>query len=552
MKDFSTKQGFLFYCFPLQEKEKQKVDELLALLDESGISGLLNKRPFNDTIGRPAYNPYQLFSAILFGFALGHPSLREIESSCRNDLRFIYILEGETPSYATVCTFINKVILPIREEIFGRITRTIFKRLNLEMRSCYIDGTKIEANANKYKFVWKPTKWHQNLNGKVRSLLTTMNLSSDLPSEGFIPASIVADKLSTAKRLDDGSKAWKGMTDNLTAYLLKIAEYEEKERICGPYRNSYYKTDHDATAMCLKQDYYSGLGSNMHAAYSIQLVACYGFATAYFVSQDRTDMYVLTRTIDRFYSMYGKYPERLVADAGYGCTENWKYCEDHGIKGFIKYANWSVERSGRRPALFELGTDDVFTCLGGKKGEICEIPGRHHKHKGDVFYKVEGCTGCAFMPYCRQNLKEAVGDSRIFEFSPQHQRYKQEARDRLLSVEGIEMRINRSIQSEGSFGVLKQDIGYTRFRRTSLRKAALEIMLTCLGHNVRKYLNFATGDKELCEWKVPEGTQPEKFKKPSSKRLANRANKKRNKSANETAKDSHSYKKTKSRAASKA
>ena len=490
MKEFSTKQGFLFYSFPLCEEEKAKIDGILALLDRSGVAEPIQEKAKKGYVGRPPYDPYKLFAVVLLGFALGFSRLRDIETSCRNDLRFIYVLEGEAPDYTTISRFINDVILPQKEDLFSRIMKAIFDSCGLEMDTDYIDGTKIEADANKYRFVWKPTKRHQKLDGKIRNLLSVMGIAGDLPAEGLLPSSLVARKLEEAKLLSDGSKAWAGMIGNLTSYLLKVIEYEEKEEICGPYRNSYYKTDHDATAMCLKQDYYSGLGSSMHAAYSVQLMTSHGFVVSYLVSQDRTDMYVFTRTADVFHAMYGKYPERICADAGYGCTENWKYCHEHGIKGFAKYNSWSGERDGRAPAVYEFEDDGTITCLGGKKGHITEIPNRHPKKKGSVFYLIDGCGGCAFMPYCRRFMNEHTGSYRIFEVSPEYQKYKQEARDLLLSVEGIEMRVNRSIQAEGAFGGLKQDMEYTRFRRTSLEKASLEVMLTCLGFNIRKYMRF--------------------------------------------------------------
>ena len=552
MEEFSTKQGFLFYSFPLYEEEKTKIDWILSLLDQSGIEELIREKARKGNGGRPPYDPYKLFAAILFGFALGSSSLREIESSCRNDLRFIYVMEGACPTYATISTFINEVILPQKEELFTRITGAIFRLCSLGMDTCYIDGTKFEADANRYKFVWKPTGWHERLDGKARNLLSIMGLDDDLPAEGLLPSSLVVRKLEEARKLSDGSQPWIGRLDNLTSYLLKMIEYEEKERICGPYRNSYYKTDHDATAMCLKQDYYSGLGSSMHAAYSVQLMTSHGFIVSYLVSQDRSDMYMFTRTIDAFHAMYGMYPERICADSGYGCTENWRYCHAHGIKGFIKYNSWAGERSGRNPAVYELEEDGTITCLGGRKGCITQIPNRHPKRKGAVFYRVDGCPGCAFMPYCRQYMNEKTGSFRIFEVSPEYQRYKQEARDMLLSVEGIEMRVNRSIQAEGSFGGLKQDMAYTRLRRTSLVKASLEIMLTCLGFNIRKYMRFILKQTVFKEWKAPEGTKPEAFRKPSAKRLANRAAKVRHKSKNEQARDSHKYKKVQREAAQKA
>ena len=522
------------------------------MLDISGISELLREKAKEEQGGRPSYDPYKLFAAVLLGFALGSPSLREMETSLCNDLRFIYVLEGEAPDYTTISRYINDVILPQKEELFSMIMKAIFDSCHLAMDTDYIDGTKVEADANKYGFVWKPTRWHQKLDGKIRNLLSVIGIDGDLPEEGLLPSSLVARKLEEAKLLSDGSRAWAGMLGNLTSYLLKVIEYEEKERICGPYRNSYYKTDHDATAMCLKQDYYSGLGSSMHAAYSVQLITSHGFIVSYLVSQDRTDMYVFTRTVDTFHAMYGKYPKRICADAGYGCTENWKYCHEHGIKGFVKYNSWSGERNGRTPAAYELEDDGTITCLGGKKGYITQIPNRHPKRKGAVFYRVDGCDGCAFMPYCRRYMNDKTGSFKIFEVSPEYQRYKQEARNMLLSVEGIEMRVNRSIQAEGAFGGLKQDLAYTRFRRISLEKVSLEVMLSCLGYNIRKYMRFIQKHTEFKEWKAPEGTLPETFKKPSAKRLANRAAKTSQKAKNEQTRDSYKYKKTKKEAASKA
>ena len=463
MDEFSTKQGQLFYSFPIYEEEKAKIDAIMSLLDRSGIAEVIGKRARKGDGGRPPFNPCKLFAAVVLGFVFGHSSLREIESSCRNDLRFIYVLDNQVPDYSTISRFINGVILPLKELLFSMIMKTVFGECRIRPDTCYIDGTKQEADANRYKFVWKPTRWHEKLDGRIRSLLEAMGgLGRDLPAKGYLPSSLIARKVENAAASTDDGNAWQGMLKNLTEYLLKVIEYEEKEAICGPYRNSYYKTDHDATAMCLKQDYYSGLGSSMHAAYSVQLITSHGFVASCLVSQERADMYVFTKAIDVFHSIYDRYPSRIEADAGYGCTENWKYCHEHGIKGFVKYSSWAGERSGRNPAAYTLEDDDSITCLGDRKGYKVDMPNRHPKRKGAVFYKVDGCDGCQFMPYCRRFMNEGVGSFKIFEVSPEYQRYKQEARDLLLSVEGIEMRVNRSIQAEGAFGGIKQNMSPTQ------------------------------------------------------------------------------------------
>ncbi|WP_300817275.1 transposase, partial [uncultured Parasutterella sp.] len=169
---------------------------------------------------------------------------------------------------------------------------------------------------------------------------------------------------------------------------------------------------------------------------------------------------------------------------------NYKYCDAKGIEAFIKYPSWNGERTGRYPAVYEYLEDGSIFCLGGRTGNRVEVPTRHLKTQQSAFYKVENCTNCQFMAYCRRFMKEKEDNQRIFEVIPEYVILKQGARDRLLRPEGIEMRVNRSCQVEGTFGVLKQNMAYTRFRRRKLSKVGLEFALTCLGLNIRKFLKF--------------------------------------------------------------
>ena len=130
-------------------------------------------------------------------------------------------------------------------------------------------------------------------------------------------------------------------------YLNKLLEYEEKERICGPNRNSYYKTDHDATAMALKSDYYSGHGSNTKAAYNVQFLVSSSLILMYGVFQDRTDYHTLIPMLDRYKEYYNTTPNNLCADAGYGIYDNYKYLEDNSINNYVKYLAWSKEKDGK-------------------------------------------------------------------------------------------------------------------------------------------------------------------------------------------------------------
>lgn len=136
--------------------------------------------------GRPHYSYINLLATILYGFTYNSPTLRELESSCKFDLRYIYLMEQETPSHMVFANFINTVIVPNRDEIFKRITHQIFVKMGIKIEDAFIAGSKFEADANKYKFVWKPTKYHNNLSDKIRDLLKEVSLSRAVPEKGII------------------------------------------------------------------------------------------------------------------------------------------------------------------------------------------------------------------------------------------------------------------------------------------------------------------------------------------------------------------------------
>lgn len=547
---FTTRQVFFMCSSSTEVEETTKIDNYLLFLERSRVGEILHRiKPIEKPEGgRPEINRYDLFATILYGFAFGSETLRDLETACTYDLRYIYLMRSEKPSYVVFGNFINEYIVPNTELIFSVLMNEIVKEVGIDLRDVYIDGTKIEADANKYKFVWKPTTFHEKLCNKVRQLLDECGISGNVPLKGIFSSQIIAEKLTELSTLisvsnAEDNKRLKKKCAQLKEYLEKALDYEEKERICGPDRNSYYKTDHDATAMTLKTDYYSGLGSNMHAAYNVQVAICKGFACAYYVSQKRNDITELIPTIKQFHRIYNRYPENLCADSGYGSLETYKYLEEHRIGNYVKHQSWEGNVSGKNPSTYIMNDDNTITCLNGKTGYKTEINGRHPKHQGNVFYKINGCKNCGFRQYCKRFQKRKSENYKIFEVNPDLRRYIQQAEKNLLSVKGIEIRVNRSCQAEGSYGVLKEDMGYIRFRRISLPKVTAEYMLTFMGYNIRKLFRFFNGNLKMKYWTAPEDLKPEQFKKPSSKRLTNRVKNKQKKSANQRAKTSYKYKK---------
>lgn len=526
---FNTERIFLVPSFDLEVKEKEKMTKFLTLLDNSGVGKVIEKYIKNNTSkgGRPGYNYYRLFATIIYGFAFTRCALRELADACRHDLRFIFLMEQERPIYTKFCDFINKVIVPNEEEIFSLITMEIAKEMNIEMDDAFIDGTKYEANANKYKFVWKPTKHHKRLTVKASEIIKKYQLYENYREEEFIRSNTLANAITNLKLRRDkfDEITYRNVEKALLGLLEKTLEYEEKEEIIGPNRKSYYKTDKDATAMALKTDYYSGLGSNMHAAYNVQILVMKGLVFSYYVSQSRTDINDFIDVINIFSKYYGFWPKRICADAGYGSLDNYRYLDKYNIENYVKHQSWEGNKSGRNPDCYHLNDDDTITCLNGTIGYEVKLLYRHPRKAEAVFYKVTGCNSCNWMPFCKRFMMKQDEDFKIFEVVKDLERYKYQSQDNLCSPKGIEMRVNRSIQVEGVFGIEKQDYGYIRFRRRGLEKVSTESMLNFLGLNIAKLFRFYETGNINKFWIAPENLESEVFKRPSWKRLAKKGRK---------------------------
>ena len=171
MKYFTINRTFFLAPSLYMLKEYEKIDKFMNLLENSGVAEIIKNIKYRNKKckGRPGYNPYNLFAAIIYCFAKFKGTLRDIEDKCLFDIRVYYIMEGNVPDHSIIGDFINKYIVPHQYDIFTLINKQIIRELDLNIDDVYNDGTKFEANANKYKFVWKPTKFHQKLDNKIKN-----------------------------------------------------------------------------------------------------------------------------------------------------------------------------------------------------------------------------------------------------------------------------------------------------------------------------------------------------------------------------------------------
>ena len=531
MAYFINSQGYLFLCSDIPFEEKRKLDDYLQLLEDSGVGKIIEQAigKHSEKGGRPSYNPYRLFAAVLYAFSKHSGSLRRIEDSLKFDTRFMYLMEQKIPSYSTISRFCNNIVVARQPEVFSCIVKSIIKKYNIDISDVFVDGTKLEANANKYKFVWKPRQRHDRLNDGLKKIISKYFPLASGKKE-FISKEVASYLSQLEQKIADtgivivsgsGHRQSEIVRDfhSLKKMLLKTLEYEEIEAICGSGRNSYYKTDKDATAMCLKSDYYSGLGSNMHAAYALQIIVAKGFILDFLVSQDRTDSKTFIPLLNQYYADYNIYPKRLCADSGYYSLDNYRYMAAAGIENYIKPQTWQKMICGEWMELYHFDENKNLICLNGKIASKCQNGNTHSRGRETAFYHIENCRRCKFKPYCMKATKDKSRQERFFEVCYDLYVFRNQAIDNLLSSKGIEMRINRSSQVEGAFGVIKQDMDYERVRRKGLENVSCECMLVCLGYNIRKFFTLIAGKGKIDYWIAPDGLDAELPQTPKMEKI---------------------------------
>lgn len=461
--------------------------------------------------GRLRYNPVNMLKTVLFGFMTsGYCSLRELEDNCRVNIRFMHLMDRETPSYRTFGYFINEILQDTVEEIFADINHAIFEEENVDLQHIYIDGSKFEADANRYTWVWKKAteKSRYRLYNKITDLLNQIN--KDLLWSGiqiktnteYVPDYLeeITEQYAQLWKLDEndfvhGRGKHKSVQQRqyelLRKYTHKLREYVEKLDICGPDRNSYSKTDHSATFMRIKKDYMGN--DQLLPAYNVQIGVADEYIAVVDVNQYRSDMDCFVPLMEQFRAIYGFYPKYPVADAGYGSYNNYIYCEQHGMEKYMKFPMFKKETSDKkyhedpfRAVNFRIGPDGVMRCPNGKAFIFQHrkaVRGNQYGRQEEI-YRCEDCSGCPYAEQC----KKGKGDREVWlnkELTSMHQ----EVIENLKSIQGALLRMNRSIQAEGTFGIMKNDRWYRRIVRRGIESVRLEVFLVSIGQNLYKYYN---------------------------------------------------------------
>lgn len=464
-----------------------------------------------ETRGRDGYNPETLLKIVLFANMIQVRSTRKIESLCKNDIRFMWLSEGERPSHMTICNFINSYLVDNIEKISNDIVGYVIKKEGLDISTIFIDGTKVEAFPNRYSWVWKRACiTSRNKKFKQTSeLLKEMNESTILPMNTYFKIEEeyqieelenYLNKLNEIKEAESiefvhGNGKRKHLLqryyEQLQGIIEKLKEYAIKIDKCGEYRNSYSKTDTDATFMRMKTDYMGNTA--LLPAYNWQLVVSNEYILFGLTSQSAADNKCFIPLMEKYKTIFGKYPKYPVADAGYGNLETYRYCEANNIEMYMKFPLWKKETHNKkfhndkfRSVNFRKDEEGNIICPNNKrfiKIEEVAIEGNVDKRTVER-YQCENCEGCPFREKCFKGK-----NNRIINLNETLTSYHKKVIENLSSPLGIELRNKRSAQAEGAFGVIKQDYNFRRLTRVSLRKVNTEFYLVIIGFNLAKYHN---------------------------------------------------------------
>lgn len=557
-----AQQEFKIYLYESRMPSDDPVYTLKNILEEMDFSKLLEKY---SNKGRKGYNPIMIFAILLYANMRGIFSADKIVECCQRDIGFIWLSEGKVPKRDVFYDFINeKLTLQILEDLHYQFIRKLHDEKYLTLQTLFLDGTKIEANAGRYTFVWRGSiNYHLiNLLSKVRELYDDYN---DLLSkmhydekygltkkdmfiiEGEEKVKVIIEKnkkrkLSKKKKISNntvleidhispidmfktaalvkdiaiqegiGFVSGKGQKKHEIQKLYeqfmestnRLMKYKEHFETMGKDRNSYSKTDIEATFMRMKDDHMRN--GQLKPAYNVQFAVENYFIVHVYTSNDRTDYNTLIPVVKKHDNLDVKLLE-LTADSGYCSEKNLQFLKEHRIESYIKLQehekkktrkyNQNVGKHYNMKATFidKSGTPaKVYQCHDGRILEHVKT----EVHKKDGFersfevYTSKSCEGCEHKSACLYKYDEQkhAHKNKVMKINEYWEQLKAWSQANVLSEKGIRYRQIRSVMTEGSFGDMKENDKFKRFHRRGIEKVTKELLLYAFARNINKYYRF--------------------------------------------------------------
>lgn len=445
--------------------------------------------------------PFKIMIMILvYGYMNGVFSSRKIEQSCRRDIYFMYLLNGyDVPDHTTIARF-RKKQKKLISEFFLCVLKYLKEKGEFTGENLFIDGTKIEADANRYTFVWKKAteKYEKKLEEKIVELLKELKQIPELEfDENADISEILACIRKYVKEREIVFVRGRGQRKTAVQRIFeKLTEYEKRKSKYDLYnsvfdgRNSFSKTDHDATFMRMKDDHMKN--GQLKPGYNVQIAVEGEYITGTDISSFRSDMLTLIPFLKKIDTENILKLHNIITDSGYESEENYEYLAEHHLKAYIKPSNY--EQSKKRKYKLRYGlpenmqynaASDEYTCKNGRKLRktgTTKVKSASGYLSEKTIYECENCAECVY----KENCTKAKGNKQL-RISRRFSAFREQSLENILTEFGKQLRMNRSIQAEGAFGVLKQDWSFRRFLMRGKNNVLTEWTLLCTAFDIRKY-----------------------------------------------------------------
>ena len=434
---------------------------------------------------KSAADPRVMFKVMAYGYQCGIFSSRALEEACRYRVDFMWLLEEENPpDHTTFARFRTGRCAEAVEDLFYQYVRYLEAQGETDHETVFIDGTKLESAAGRYTFVWRKSVEKQLAKVKAASPVSTL---AELENYLAQAAENIDFVHGTGRRKSAEQKEW----ERLDELRCRWADYEEKLRIMGERRNSYSKTDTDATFMRMKEDHMRN--GQLKPGYNAQIAVNSEYITGVDVFSDRTDFGTLVPFLRTLQRQHGKKYDSVTADAGYERLGNYLFLEANGQMSFIKPASYEQQKSakfrkqlGRMENMAYDADEDCYTCANGRRlplrRECTEL--RNGREVTTAWYRCEDCTGCPLREKCCQAKDaEKPKELRVNKTLQELRKFSQE---NISTERGVYLRLCRSIQVEGAFGLLKSDFSFRRFLTRGRKNVRIELFFLALGFDLKK------------------------------------------------------------------
>ena len=434
-------------------------------------------------------DPRVLFKVMAYGYQCGIYSTRKLEEACKYRVDFMWLLEnGKAPDHSTLSRFRTGRCAEAVEDLFYQYVRILEQQKEVDHKSVFIDGTKIESRAGRYTFNWRGAA-EKNLAKVKKKVLEQTGCKTLVELENLLAgkAEGITFVSGKGKHKTEEQREWEAI-DHLCQQWRK---YEEQLTIMGEDRNSYSKTDHDATFMRMKEDHMRN--GQLKPAYNVQIAVNSEYITGIDVFSNRTDVGTFIPFMHKLEMAHKQRYEEVTADAGYESLDNYLYLEANGQISFIKPLNYEQQKTrkyksqiGRIENMKYDEQEDCFICAEGRR-LLCRRVETEVKKGLPVtraWYRCEDCRNCPQRQKCCR--KEDVNAPKEVIMKETFWEKRAQSLENITSERGIRLRMNRSIQVEGAFGLIKNDFGFRRFLTTGKKNVRIELLFLALGFNLKK------------------------------------------------------------------